>query len=665
MAEQIKGLQIAIGANFSEFRKSLREFDKDLNLTRRHLRATQQALDLEFDADKLRKAQELAQKAIKQTEERAEALRERLKNLEEAGVTDETRREYEQLQVDLQHTENRAKRLQNQLEELNKAKLNHLSKQIKGVGETLEKAAKIMAPISGLAAGVVGGLTAMQKSAMETGAVLDDMTMFMDMSAESYQKLQYVANQTGASMGRVERAFVLLRDTMSKSLIGEFNKSTEALQHLGFTMAEIQTAAPEEMFMEVIKRLAAMEDQTLQVALATQIFNQRVAHDIIPMFRSGADAIDNLIEEFETLGYMTNEQVSSWAALDDQWLRIRTALGAIKDQIASQFLPVWQSVADFVEVKVVPAVRLVLDWLDRLDDGQKKAIVTIASILSALAPLLLIGGKLTKSFSGVIKSFDKFPTLAKKLTGPLGIILSILGLLYTTNEDFRESINNLLQQIIATLMPIITTVGDLFNELIATLQPFIDILVNLLVAVLVPIIDTANVLLKALAPFIPILLELVLPLNSIIGILNYLQPILEIIAYFTSRLTEWVVNLTNSFVSLVVDALEPVVEWLGKVWDWLKRILRLDGEKVNVDVNARTSTATQRTTSGINDAMSQQQAASNFVTQNQQAISNMYNTSYDYSHKNIEVNLTVHNYAEPVDPEWLVEQINIEMAKQF
>ena len=105
------------------------------------------------------------------------------------------------------------------------------------------------------------------------------------------------------------------------------------------------------------------------------------------MLRSGATAIDDLTAEFETLGYMTNEQVSAWAALDDQWLRIRTALGAIKDQIASQFLPVWQSVADFVENKIVPTVRKVLNWLDGLSDGQKKAIVAVCGIVSALAPL--------------------------------------------------------------------------------------------------------------------------------------------------------------------------------------------------------------------------------------------------------------------------------------
>ena len=49
------------------------------------------------------------------------------------------------------------------------------------------------------------------QSRLESGAAPDDMVMFMEMSAESYQKLQYVANQTGASMDRVERICVTAR----------------------------------------------------------------------------------------------------------------------------------------------------------------------------------------------------------------------------------------------------------------------------------------------------------------------------------------------------------------------------------------------------------------------------------------------------------------------
>ena len=251
----IKGLTIEFNADTSKFKSQMNRFNKDLSETRKESKALSDSLKFEWNPDKFLKAQDTAKKAIEKTEEKAQVLRDRLKAMEEHGIrTDKQKAELQKWQTELAYTEKSLGYLQNELKKLNNVKMEHLQKQFTDLGEKISKAGNAMKPISALAAGVVGGLTAMGASAMKSGGELDDMAMKMDMTAESYQKLSYVAAQTGSDISRIERSFTLLRDTMGKALTGETNKSTEALQKLGFAFAE-ETAVGAKLVTQEYKRL--------------------------------------------------------------------------------------------------------------------------------------------------------------------------------------------------------------------------------------------------------------------------------------------------------------------------------------------------------------------------------------------------------------------------
>ena len=88
MADSIRGLTVEISADASSFNKAMNSMRKSAQTSKSELDALQKSLELEFDADKFARAQQVAQNAIDQTAANADALRQRLKFLEESGNVD-------------------------------------------------------------------------------------------------------------------------------------------------------------------------------------------------------------------------------------------------------------------------------------------------------------------------------------------------------------------------------------------------------------------------------------------------------------------------------------------------------------------------------------------------------------------------------------------------
>ena len=100
----------------------------------------------------------------------------------------------------------------------------------------------------------------------------------------------------------------------------------------------------------------------------------------------------------------------------------------------------------------------------------------------------------------------------KFLTGPVGIILAILGVLYATNEDFRDLVNDLIKTLFDLLKqildPLIDVLGSLFGllgGLMTALSPIIDVAVELLSYVLIPVLATLEAIVKVISTLLVLL----------------------------------------------------------------------------------------------------------------------------------------------------------------
>src|SRR5690606_24388668 len=134
-------------------------------------------------------------------------------------------------------------------------------------------------------------------------------------------------------------------------------------------------------------------DPVMQASIANELFGQRMGAKFIPLLQSGAEGLQTLTEEFEAVGYMTNEQVNSLAEFDNVMNRLKQIITNLKNEIGATLLPIMQMFATFIEEKIVPAIRKFTDWFKNLSESQMLAITGTLAFAAALGPFLIIVGK--------------------------------------------------------------------------------------------------------------------------------------------------------------------------------------------------------------------------------------------------------------------------------
>lgn len=220
--------------------------------------------------------------------------------------------------------------------------------------------------------------------------------------------------------------------------------------------------------------------------------------------------------------------------------------------------------------KVVESLQGFLTWLNELTDGQKQLVVTIAMVVAAIGPVLLIIGKLITAVTNVIKVVNlltpAFAALnAVMAANPVGIIIvAIAGLvaalvtLYNKNETFRNFVNTAWAQIKEVISGVVNALVTFFT---ATIPGAIDAVVAWF---------------QTLADNISNFFTVVIP-EKINALVQWFTELPERIGYAIGfaigTLANWVVSLAEKAAEVgpqVIDAIANFFSQLpGKIWDFL------------------------------------------------------------------------------------------------
>lgn len=161
--------------------------------------------------------------------------------------------------------------------------------------------------------------------------------------------------------------------------------------------------------------------------------------------------------------------------LGGQLTILKSTLESIAISFGNILLPAIKSVTG--------ALQNFLSWLNGLTDHQKQVIVTIATVVAAVGPVLLIIGKLITGLTSVISVINllkpAFMALNAIMTAnPIGIIIvAIAGLiaalvaLYNKNEAFRSFVDTAWAQIKEVISNAVSAIVTFFT---ATIPGAID-----------------------------------------------------------------------------------------------------------------------------------------------------------------------------------------------
>lgn len=145
--------------------------------------------------------------------------------------------------------------------------------------------------------------------------------------------------------------------------------------------------------------------------------------------------------------------------------------------------------------KVVGVIQEFVDKLNAMDESQRQQIIQIAAIVAAIGPVLLVvgkvvsaigtivglGGQLVTFVGGLITKVGGLQGVITALTGPVGIVIAAIGALtaafvyfYNTNEEFRDKVNAVFEQVKTFIGEFVEQVKVWFQEFLAFCQPIFE-----------------------------------------------------------------------------------------------------------------------------------------------------------------------------------------------
>lgn len=421
-----KSITVTIGADTTQFIKGINKAQKSVDQTSKQIKELQKSLTLKWDNAKFAQAQKLAQEALAKTEASAEKVRDKLRQFESVGKTDTA--EYTKLQTELIKLENKAELAQQRLEEINKLKFTQISESITKLGANVTKLGNSLRGVSLSATAAITGLAKLGVDAASAGAEIDDLSQRLGVSTRKIQEWQYVAVQTGIDFEYFQKGLIRARAALLDFSSGKTNEAAKAIENLGLSMSDF--ANQEDMFDALLNALSKVEDKTLQMAYANEIFGDRIANQLIPSINAGEKELTKFREEFAQMNYFSDDQVKQLAKMDDSLYQMRTSVQYASYQLGAALIPIMQKVASFVNDKVVPVVEKLTGWFDKLGASGQETVLKFLLITAALSPLLTISGKLITGIGSLVKVFTtlNFATAKSALIfGTLGAALFEIG----------------------------------------------------------------------------------------------------------------------------------------------------------------------------------------------------------------------------------------------
>ena len=305
-------------------------------------------------------------------------------------------------------------------------------------GGRFSKAAKVGAAAAaalGVAAGYAGKkIVDGAKQVAEYGDKVDKMSQKIGISAEAYQKWDYVMQRAGGNVDQLKMGM--------KTLSQQAEKNSDAFQKLGISQEEVKNLNQEELFERTIKGLSDMEAGTERTALASQLLG-RAGADMGPLLNQGSKAIEEQMEIAEKYGMvMPDATVKASAAFEDSMTTMQMTAQGLKNRLLGEFLPSMTQVTDGIAKLFTGDMSGLDDVIDGiegfigkigqmapkvLEAGGKLAMELLKGLIKKLPDLISAGGQmLGKLLEGLQKA-------ASGAGGTIGNIISALVQFITTN----------------------------------------------------------------------------------------------------------------------------------------------------------------------------------------------------------------------------------------
>lgn len=577
MAETVRGLNIKLTLDGKDLQNELNNIKANLKEQQKDLKAINASL--RYDSSNLdlwKKKQETLNGILEDTKKKLENLKEQLEKARTALELGEiSEKEFNQLRRNVQYAEADVAKLNKQIKEtdekidsLGSIDLSKLSK----VGSSLTK--YVTAPILG----AVSALTALSVKSAATADELGDTASKIGISVESLQKWNYVAK-----VFAVENDVMLKTLTKTNNLLGEISKGNipgcvTALDTLGISYESLNGLSADAAFEKIRNALAGVEDETLRVGLANEIFGEKIGTDLQQLLSASSSEINNFKNECEELGLITEEEVQSSAKFNDELDKVKQQLQTLGVELAQILLPIMTEFLTTLKDSIIPKISEWANKLANMNDTTKKTILVVLGLVAAIGPAIKIITTIIPIVKGLSVSLTATGTSGffagagiSAATLGIGALIAILVMALTQSEQFKEiiaEIGELLMQLLEPIFEIMEVISDALMPIIEmvmeVLQAVINLLTPILDALLMPISAVLQVIGQILNAFMPLITILANLIKSVIApVLKVLYALLEPIFTILNAIIEAIKWILDHTVGWLMDIVNGAIDWFS------------------------------------------------------------------------------------------------------
>lgn len=470
MAGNIKGITIEFRGETSQLEQSIKKVDASTKSIDKNLKQVNNALKFNPTSVELwRQKQDLLKNKIGETEQRLKLLKQQQASMDAAGV-DKQSAEYQNLQREIITTESKLKTFKSQLAQIGNVNLKAASEQFKQWGTQLEAAGQKMRGLSMAAAGVVAALGTISYKAGQNADDLNTLSKVYSINTEDLQKYAVAADLVDVSVETVAKSHVKLEKSMYSAQNGSSTMS-EAFDKLGvsITDADGNLRDSDAVWQDAISALGGLENETERDAIAMQLMGKSAA-ELNPLIEDGGETYKNVADTMKKYGldFVDQKTLDGANQFNDELDTMKAigtvAISTVGSQLAAYLAPALE--------KVVGWVGQLANWLSTLSPQTLTVIGVIAGLVAAIAPVLIVLGKLATGVSAIINLVGIIgPALGGVVAalGPIvlaiGAVIAIGVLLYKNWDTIKAKALEIKANLIATWNNIKTSVSALVNGL--------------------------------------------------------------------------------------------------------------------------------------------------------------------------------------------------------
>lgn len=475
-----------------------------------------------------------------------------------------------------------------------KGKFSKLGSTVKSVGKALT------ASIAAIGAAAVASgkkLWDMANQTAETGDKIDKNSQKIGISAESYQKWDYVFQRCGADVNNLQSGMKKLSGVITDAANGS-DSAQAKLSAVGLSIEDLNGKSQDEQLSIVVSALQKMEAGAGRTAAANGLLGKS-AVDMAAVLNMSAKETEALKKEAEDYGMvMSNDAVAASAAFEDSLTKMKGTISGLKNRMMGELLPGLTSITDGFsdlvagnkeageEIKkgvssviesvsgMIPqAIELLNIIIQAVLENAPAIISALATgIIDALPTLVPVVGQvitqlvttllellpqLVESGVQVIVSLaqgigESLPTLIPK------IVEVILKIVETIVSNIGSIVSAGVQIILGLVQGIISAIPVIVKQIPVILESIITALIEALPVLIDGVVQLINMLVEALPDIIAAIIEALPTILELI--INAIVELLPVVIEGITSIITGIVNALPDLIVMIVEALPDLLD---------------------------------------------------------------------------------------------------------